>query len=200
MYKEEDMNAYPNAPAGSHSAVLALTLALFLAAGCSFTTPKKYRVDVRVPKIGKVAAARRARLVLRAADALTETNLSGTEEYVLQEKKPLTTVLLAAAADRMQAAGIEPLEESEAAISSGWLLVVLTRLQAKLEKRVWYASVSLRGEHYSKQGRAIGKWEVIGRGSHPDSRLAAGGAGLAMGKAISRALNKLPWQAIGAKR
>jgi hypothetical protein len=100
----------------------------------------------------------------------------------------------------MRAAGIEPLQEDEKAISSGRLHIVLIRLEAKLNKQSWFGSAALRAERYDRNSQLTGKWEAIGRGIHQDSRLFAGGAGLAMGKAISQALNKLPWQQIGSSR
>jgi hypothetical protein len=171
-----------------------------LTAGCSSTPLKKYEVAIRVPGPAKSAGRVRVRLVLRAVDALTEPNLSRTEEYNLREKKPLPAVLLDASASRMRTAGIEPLEEKEASHSSGRLLIILTRLESVLQKSTWLASAAIRGERYSKRGRLAGKWEVIGRGSHSDSRLSAGGAGLAMGKAIAQALDKLPWRSIAPGR
>ncbi len=148
----------------------------------------------------KVAPASRVRLVLRAADSLKEPNLSRTEEYYLSEKKPLSETLIKAAANRMAAIGIEPLEDSEAHLSSGRVVFVITRLEATLVKQNWLASVELRAERYSKEGKFFGKWNAIGRGSYQDSRLFAGGAGIAMGNAISTALGKLPWRSIALGR
>lgn len=174
---------------------------VFLAAGCVGTrNVKSYAVEVRILPAAPGNRPLRARLVLSAADALEDPNLSRTDGYILREKTPLTTVLLKAAAGRMRAAGIEPLEEKEAALSSGRLIIVLTRLESKLVKQNWLSSAAIRAERYGKRGRLLGKWETVGRGIHPDSRLSAGGAGLAMGKALARALNKLPWSQIASNR
>ena len=53
---------------------------------------------------------------------------------------------------------------------------------------------------YSKEGKLLGKWSAIGRSSYQNSRLFAGGAGIAMGNAMSKALGKLPWRAIALGR
>jgi hypothetical protein len=108
--------------------------------------------------------------------------------------------MINAAANRMMAIGIEPLEESEAHLSSGRVLFVITRLEAKLVKHNWLASAELRAERYSKAGNLLGKWIAVGRGSYQDSRLFAGGAGIAMGNALSKALGKLPWRSIALGR
>ncbi len=195
------MNGYPVLKSGFRKTLAVFILLLFFAAGCGGGKKiKSYAVDVRVLPAAPGKRPLRARLVLSAADALKNPNLSRTDGYILREKTPLTTVLLKAVAGRMRAAGIMPLEEKEAALSSGRLVVVLTRLESKLEKQNWLASAAIRAERYGRSGRPIGKWEAIGRGAHPDSRLSAGGAGLAMGKAISQALNKLPWNQIASNR
>jgi len=173
-----------------------MLLPLFLVEGCSSTKVKNYQVEVRVPASDKVVRAIRTKLVLQAADALKDPNLSQSEDYILREKTPLTKVLLTAAAARMRAKGIEPLEKSEAHLSSGLLLVILNRLEVSIKNRMWFASTVLRAEGYTKSGRLVRKWKAIGRGAHTDSRLGAGGAGLAMGKAISQALDNLPWKDI----
>ena len=175
-------------------------LAIFLAGGCSSTKVKNYQVEIRVSASAKVIRATRAKLVLQAADDLQDPNLSLSEEYILRGKKSHTAVLLKATAARMLAAGIEPFEEGEARLSSGRLLVILTRLEVTIQNRMWRASGELRGEVYSKSGRLVRKWKAIGRGTHPDSRVSAGGAGLAMGKAISQALDDFPWEEIAGGR
>jgi hypothetical protein len=173
-----------------------LLLPTFVAAGCGSSNVKKYQVEIRVPMTTKVSPASRVRLVLRAADSLEEPNLSRTENYYLSEKEPLSETLIKAAANRMTAIGIEPLEDREAHLSSGHVLFVITRLEATLVKQNWLASVELRTERYSKEGKLLGKWNAIGRASYLDSRLFAGGAGIAMGNALSKALGKLPWRSI----
>ncbi len=199
MYKR-DMFIFAFHRAGLRAMFLVLALTAFMVAGCSTPRIKTYQIDVRVPEAAQGTQPLRARLVLGAADSLKSPNLSQSEGYILREKKPLTEVLLDAVAGRMQAAGIEPLEEWEASVSSGRLLIVLVRLEAKIDKSLWFAAAALRAERYTKDKRLVGRWEVVGRGSHQDSRLFAGGAGVAMGKAISQALNKLPWRSIAATR
>ncbi len=196
------MNGYPAGKPGFRKALIFfIPVLLLLAAGCGGTRKTKtYSVEIRVLPMAAGKRPLRARLVLSAADALENPNLSRTDEYILREKIPLTAILLKAAAVRMRAAGIEPLEEKEAALSSGRLVVVLTRLESKIVKQTWLSSAAIRAERYGKRGRLLGKWEAIGRGAHPDSRLFAAGAGLAMGKALSQALNKLPWDQIASGR
>ncbi len=195
------MKGYPIRKSGYRNALLFLIPFLLLAAGCGGTKKvKTYSVKIRVIPAAPGNQPLRARLVLSAADALKNPNLSRTDGYILRENAPLTAVLLKAAAGRMRAAGIQPLEENEAALSSGRLVVVLTRLESKLLKQNWLSSAALRTERYGKTGRLLGKWETIGRGAHPNSRLFAAGAGLAMGKALSQALNKLPWDQIASDR
>ncbi len=196
------MNGYQAGRTGFRKALIFfIPVLLLLAAGCGGAKKiKSYEVEIRVLPMAAGRRPLRVRLVLSAADALKNPNLSQTDEYILHEKTPLTATLLKAAAVRMRAAGIEPLEEKEAAVSSGRLVVVLTRLESKLLKRSWLSSAAIRAERYGKGGRLIGKWEAIGRGAHPDSRLFAAGAGLAMGKALSQALNKLPWGQIASDR
>ena len=177
-----------------------LLLPVFIAAGCGSSNVKKYQVEIRVPMTSKAAPASRVRLVLRAADSLKEPNLSRSENYYLSEKKPLSETLIKAAANRMTAIGIEPLEDREAHLSSGRVLFVITRLETTLVKQNWLASAELRAERYSKEGKLLGKWNAIGRSSYQDSRLFAGGAGIAMGSALSDALGKLPWRSIALGR
>lgn len=171
-------------------------LLLFFVEGCTSTKMKNYQVEIRVPASDKIVRATRTKLVLHAADALKDPNLSQSEDYILKEKTPLTKTLLMAAAAQMRAKGIEPLEISEAHLSSGRLLVILNRLEVSIKNRMWFASTVLQAEGYTKSGRLVRKWKAIGRGAHTDSRLGAGGAGLAMGKAISQALGNLPWKDI----
>ncbi len=185
--------------AGLTLAAAALPL-LLIAAGCATSEVKRYEIEVRVPSPGAKPSPPRARLVLVAADALQEPNLSRSEEYVLRERAPLAGVLLRAAAEWMRAAGIEPLEAGEAERSSGRLVVVLTRLETKIEGSNWFASAALRAERTDGSGRVLGRWETIGRGAHQDSRIFAGASGLAMGKAIGEALNRLPWADIAEAR
>jgi hypothetical protein len=176
-------------------------LALALPAGCaSVQEVKRHQVEIRVPGPAARAAPVRARFVLLAADALPEPNLSRTAEYVLREKAPLSSSLLAAAAPRMRAAGIEPLEAREGGMASGRVVVVLTRLEAGLEKTLWLASAALTVEAADPSGRPTGRWEAVGRGSHEDTRILAGAAGLAMGKAIAEALDRIPWDQMGRAR
>jgi hypothetical protein len=194
------MNVYPVTETRMRTALSFLALAIFLAGGCASTKVKNYQVEIRVSASAKVTRAMRAKLVLRVADDLQDPNLSLSEEYILRGKKPHTAVLLDATEARMLAAGIEPLEEGEARLSSGRLLVILSRLEVTIQNRMWLASAELRGESYSKSGRLVREWKAIGRGTHPDSRVSAGGAGLAMGKAISQALDKFPWNEIAGER
>lgn len=195
------MKGYPIRKSGYRKALLFFIPFLLLTAGCGGGKKvQTYSVEIRVLPAAPGNRPLRARLVLSAADALKNPNLSRTDGYILREHTPLTTVLLKAAAGRMRAAGILPLEEKEAALSSGRLVVVLIRLESKLLKQSWLSSAALRTERYGKDGRLLGKWEVIGRGAHPNSRLLAAGAGLAMGKALSQALNKLPWDQIASNR
>lgn len=173
---------------------LLLPAALALASGCaSLAEVKNYRVEIRVPAPASRPAPAWARLVLIAVDALPEPNLSRTGEYSLREKSPLPSALLAAAAPRMRAAGIEPLEPREAEASSGRIVIRLTRLEVKLEGNHWLASAALTVESSDRTGRAAGRWESIGRGAQADTRIMAGAAGLAMGQAIAEALDRLPW-------
>lgn len=182
---------------GFGMALALLILLPLFAAGCVGTRKvKSYSVEIPLPPAAPANRPVRTRLILSAADALKNPNLSRTDEYILRENKPLPTVLLEAAAGRMRAAGILPLEETEAALSSGRLLIVLTRLESKLVKQNWLSSAAIRAERYGKDGRLLGKWETIGRGAYPNSRLLAAGAGISMGKALTQALNKLPWDQI----
>ena len=185
---------------GNLGFLVLLLSSFFIATGCSSVNVKKYQVEIRVPMTSKIAPPSRIRLVLRAADSLKDPNLSRTEEYVLTEKNTLSTTLIKAAANRMTAIGIEPLEDKEAHLSSGRVLFVITRLEAVLVKQNWLASTELRAERYSKEGKLLGKWSAIGRSSYQNSRLFAGGAGIAMGNAMSKALGKLPWRAIALGR
>ncbi|MBI1724979.1 MAG: hypothetical protein HYR52_05010, partial [Candidatus Tectomicrobia bacterium] len=162
---------------------------------------KRHQVEIRVPAPAARAAPKvRARFVLLAADALPEPNLSRTAEYVLREKAPLSSALLAAAVPRMRAAGIEPLEAREGGMASGRIVVVLTRLEARLEKTLWLASAALTVEAADPSGRLTGRWEAVGRGVHDDTRVLAGAAGLAMGKAIAEALDRIPWDQLSRAR
>lgn len=178
---------------------IGLPLALLLA-GCAAPRIKQYQVEVRVPAFRQQAARARVGLVLAAADALREPNLSRTEEYVLREKTALTTVLIRAAAERMRAAGIEPLEASEEARASGGLILTLQRLETQLQDQRWFASALVRAERTGRDGKPLGRWESVGRGAYNDSRVRAGGAGLALGAAIGDALDRLPWSAIASGR
>lgn len=129
-------------------ALLILSILIpFIATGCGGTrTVKRYKVDIRIPNPPPSNRPRRVRLVLKAIDALQDSNLSKTKEYILNEKTPLVTVLLKATAERMRAFGIEPMEGQEAAQSSGQLTVILKRLKAQLQKQTWLASTSIRAE------------------------------------------------------
>ncbi|OGL61640.1 MAG: hypothetical protein A3I72_04480 [Candidatus Tectomicrobia bacterium RIFCSPLOWO2_02_FULL_70_19] len=178
-----------------------LVPSLALLAGCgAMQEVKHHQVEIRVPAPAARPVPARARLVLLAADARQEPGLSRTEEYALREKAPLPTTLLAAAAPRMRAAGIEPLEDRESRMASGQIAVVLTRLEAKLEKTRWLASAALTVEAADNLGRPMGRWEAIGRGAHDDTRIMAGAAGLALGKAIGEALDRIPWAQVGRAR
>lgn len=177
----------------------ALAAILFLASGCAFTETKTLAVEIRIPAPRPAAAPRaiRSRLVLIAKDTVAERNLSRTGKYALSEKTPLTSTLLPAAAGRMQAAGIEPLETGEAARSDGKIIITIRELEADLKGGFWKGTAILLAERYSRAGRLTGKWQTTGRGAHQDSRILAGAAGLAMGKALDSALKALPWEAIG---
>lgn len=181
--------------------LVALPLAAALLAGCGgLQEVKSHQVEIRVPAPAARPARVRARFVLLAADARPEPNLSRTDEYVLREKVPLPSTLLAAAAPRMRAAGLDPLEAPEAGMASGRIVVVLTRLEAKLEKNAWLASAALTVEAADSSGKLAGRWEAVGRGSYDDTRIMAGAAGLAMGRAIAEALDRVPWGRIGHGR
>lgn len=195
-----DGDSIPNFIVRNILALLILSFLIpFIAPGCGGArTVKRYKVDIHVPNPPPGNRPRRVRLVLKAIDALQEPNLSRTKEYILSEKTPLVTVLLKSTAERMRAFGIEPMEEREAVQSSGHLTVILTRLETQLQKQTWLASTSIRAELYDRSGRLSRTWETTGRGAYQDSRLFAGGAGIAMGNAISRALNKLPWNEISS--
>ena len=138
----------------------------------------------------------RTRLVLVGIDALSERNLSRSEEYHLKSKTPLISLILHAVAERMRAAGIEPLETTEAEHASGRLVISLTLLESRSVALNWRAGASIQAVLHSKGGAILGRWQGNGRGSHPDSRIRAGAADLAMGKAISQALSRLPWETI----
>ena len=109
------MNGYPVLKSGFRKTLAVFILLLFFAAGCGGGKKiKSYAVDVRVLPAAPGKRPLRARLVLSAADALKNPNLSRIDGYILREKTPLTTVLLKAVAGRMRAAGIMPLEEKVA--------------------------------------------------------------------------------------
>ena len=174
---------------------------LALLAGCGgLQEVKRHQVEIRVPAPAARPVPARVRLVLLAADARQEPGLSRTEGYALREKTPLSSTLLAAAAPRMRAAGLDPLETREGRMASGQVVVVLTRLEAKLDKTRWLASAALTVEAADNLGRPMGLWEAIGRGAHDDTRIMAGAAGLAMGQAIGEALDRIPWVQIGHAR
>ncbi|MEE9275642.1 MAG: hypothetical protein V3V62_10080 [bacterium] len=174
---------------------------LLLSGGCSFSETKQIEVEIRVPKAPARATPSRAALVLVVTDAVTERNLSRSDDYILGEKTPLVSVLLDAAVARMRNAGIEPLQENEKAQATGRLVLSLTKLETSLDGRIWAAQAGLRAERYDKSGRRpMGRWESSGRGSHQDSRILSGAAGLAMGKAMGKALDNLPWAAIALGR
>ena len=171
-----------------------LLTAAALAAGCgALRETKTYQVEIRVPAPAARPGPLRARLVLAAVDALPEPNLSRTEEFVLREKSPLASILLAAAAPRMRSAGLEPLEPREAATASGRIVIALTRLEAQLEGNRWLAGAALTAELTDRLGKVAGRWESAGRGAYDDNRIMAGAAGLAMGQAIAEAMDRLPW-------
>ncbi len=151
---------------------------------------------MRVPNLQRKFPLVRTRRVLVGIDVLSERNLSRNEEYHLKSKTPLVSVLLRAAAERMRAAGIEPLETTEAEHASGRLVISLTLLESRSVALNWLAGASIQAVLHSKGGAILGRWQGNGRGSHPDSRIRAGAAGLAMGQAISQALSRLPWGTI----
>ena len=108
--------------------ILSLFL-LILAGGCAQTSVKSYGVEVRIPNLHANFPLVRTRLVLVGIDALSERNLSRSEEYQFKSKTPLVSVLLRTAAERMRAAGIEPLETTEAEHASGRIVISLTLLE-----------------------------------------------------------------------
>ncbi|MDA0999230.1 MAG: hypothetical protein O2807_01765 [bacterium] len=178
--------------------LIALAAALFMASGCAFSETKSLVVEIRVPPVRPAAAPRpiRARFVLVAKDAVSERNLSRTGEYALSGKGALTSAILPAAAGRMQAAGIEPLESGETARADGMVVITIRELEVELKGGFWNGTAILVAERYNRAGRLNGKWEAAGKGSHQDSRVLAGAAGLAMGKALDSALKVIPWETI----
>ncbi|MBI3126566.1 MAG: hypothetical protein HYZ11_03065 [Candidatus Tectomicrobia bacterium] len=187
--------------ARSLARLLAPLAALALLAGCAATQEARSQpVEIRVPAPRGRTAPVRARYVLLAADALPEPDLARTKDYVLRAKASLASTLLEAAAPRMRAFGLDPLEAREAGMASGRLIVVLTRLEAALEKNRWEAAAVLTVEAAGSDGKLRGRWTSSGRGAHDDSRILGGGAGLAMGQAIGEALDRVPWEQIGGAR